>query len=163
MSPKDYLLRNVLGNMQKIDNKNFCLREPVILDYLEDQVTKMQRGPHLDTKVRAEANLICRYALPLMQQQEWTRLSNLFAIENKDILIGRMKEFSGLDEFLNDPDAFGAAIRERRVSFFILIFGGTNKTAINYAERRVDHQLCQSHLSHPEEAVRNGPGLSHKE
>jgi hypothetical protein len=80
------------------------------------------RGVGSEKNVRALANLVSRFFLPLLSQLGLTSTEELLQQHYSEHLFQALVEIGGIEDFFENPDAYADALRNKSVGFHLFFF-----------------------------------------
>lgn len=114
---KKYLDDEVLSSMNNAKRRELCINDIGVNDFLVSMSHNKPKSPQLIKNLKAYANLLCRYLLPLMEKNQWKSTTEVFVIENVKILYEHLLAIGKIRQFYEDTDSFIMEIQNEVVIF----------------------------------------------
>jgi len=115
-------LSGILGGLRQQERGDMCTEDHNIWDYLLSESFKHKDLYLCTTNVRSRANTICCFLMPLFKQLGIYFTSELLVPKYGDALLNRLMEFSGINEYNQNPEAFVHGLKQKPVIIFFAIF-----------------------------------------
>jgi hypothetical protein len=101
------------------ERQDFCHEDFNTHELLLSQSYGKLRGVGSEKNVRALANLVSRFFLPLLSQLGLTSTEELLQQKYSEYLFQALVEIGGIEDFFDDPDAYADALKNKTVGFHL--------------------------------------------